>query len=39
MFALNILLQKCRDQRKDIFVYIDYEKAFERVEHASLQRY
>lgn len=37
LFALNILLQKCRDQRKDIYVcFIDYEKAFDRVQHGTL---
>lgn len=37
MFALNVLLQKCRDQRKDVFVcFIDYEKAFDRVQHEKL---
>jgi len=37
MFALNILLQKCRGQRKDIFVcFIDYEKALNRVQHEKL---
>lgn len=37
LFALNILLQKCRDQRKDVFVcFVDYEKAFDRVQHIQL---
>lgn len=37
LFALNVLLQKCRDQRKDIFVcFVDFEKAFDRVQHDKL---
>lgn len=37
LFAVNVLLQKCRDQRKDVFAcFIDYEKAFDRVQHSKL---
>lgn len=37
LFAVNVLLQKCRDQRKDVFAcFIDYEKAFDRVQHKKL---
>lgn len=37
LFAFNTLLQKCRDQRKDVFVcFVDYEKAFDRVQHDKL---
>lgn len=37
LFALNILLQKCRDQRKDVYMcFVDFEKAFDRVQHIKL---
>jgi len=37
LFGMNLLLQKCRDQRKDVFAcFIDYEKAFDRVQHDKL---
>lgn len=37
LFGANVLLQKCRDQRKDVFAcFIDYEKAFDRVRHSKL---
>lgn len=37
LFALNILLQKCRDQRKDVFAcFVDFEKAFDKVKHTEL---
>lgn len=35
--SLNVLLQKCRDQRKDVFVcFIDHEKVLDRVQHEKL---
>lgn len=35
--SLLILFQKCRDMRKDVYVcFIDYEKAFDRVNHTVL---
>lgn len=35
--AVSILFQKCRDMRRDIYVcFIDYEKAFDRVDHTLL---
>jgi len=35
LFGKN--LQKCRDQRKDVFAcFIDYEKVFDRVQHDKL---
>ena len=37
MLSVNILLQKCFDQRKHVHVcFIDYEKAFDRVWHDKL---
>lgn len=37
LFGINVFLQKCRDQRKDIFAcFIDYEKAFDRIQHRKL---
>lgn len=37
LFSLSVLLQKCRDQRKDVYLcFIDYEKAFDRVKHSPL---
>lgn len=37
LFGMNLLLQKCRDQRKDVFAcFIDYEKAFDRIQHDKL---
>jgi endonuclease/exonuclease/phosphatase family metal-dependent hydrolase len=39
LMAVNFLLQKCRDQRKEVFAcFIDYEKAFDRVKHADLMK-
>lgn len=35
--SLVILMQKCRDQQKDVYAcFIDYEKAFDRVQHNTL---
>ena len=35
MFRLFVQLQKCRDQRKDLYIcFIDYEKAFA---HSTIQ--
>nr|ADF18552.1 endonuclease-reverse transcriptase [Bombyx mori] len=37
LFALNVLVQKCRDMQTDVFLcFIDYEKAFDRVKHHQL---
>lgn len=37
IFTLQMLLQKCYDQRKDIFVcFIDLEKAFDTINHTKL---
>lgn len=37
LFGLTVLLQKCRDQRKDVYMcFIDYEKAFDRIKHPTL---
>ena len=37
LWAINVMLQKCRDQRKDIFAcFIDYEKAFDMVKPNDL---
>lgn len=37
LFGLNVLLQKCRDQTQDVHIcFIDYEKAFDRVQHTEL---
>ncbi|XP_077292468.1 uncharacterized protein LOC143915631 [Arctopsyche grandis] len=37
LFCMNVLLQKCRDFKKRIYVcFIDFEKAFDRVEHDKL---
>ncbi|CAG9834055.1 unnamed protein product, partial [Diabrotica balteata] len=37
IFALNILLQKFCDQRKDVFAcFVDFEKAFDKVQHVKL---
>lgn len=39
LFSLSVLLQKCRDQQKDIYMcFIDYEKAFDRIDHTALFR-
>lgn len=35
--VLNVLLQKCRDQRRNVYaVFRDYEKAFDRIQHDKL---
>ncbi|VEN57771.1 unnamed protein product [Callosobruchus maculatus] len=37
LFGLNVLLQKCRDQQRKVYIcFIDYEKAFDRVDHVKL---
>ena len=37
LFAVQVLVQKCRDMQKDIYLcFIDYEKAFDRVLHDRL---
>lgn len=37
LFGLVVLLQKCRDQQKNVYMcFIDYEKAFDRVDHKKL---
>lgn len=37
LFGFNVLLQKCRDQQKNIFLcFIDFEKAFDKVNHDKL---
>lgn len=39
LFSLTVLLQKCRDQRKDVYMcFIDYQKAFDCVKHTELIR-
>lgn len=37
LYSLNVLLQKCRDQQKDVCLcFIDYQKAFDSVKHTEL---
>lgn len=37
LVAIQVLVQKCYDQRKDVMLcFIDYEKAFDRVQHHKL---
>ncbi|XP_073824763.1 FERM domain containing isoform X3 [Musca autumnalis] len=37
LFCVQVLVQKCRDVNKDIFMcFIDYEKAFDTVQHDKL---
>ena len=37
MRNINVLFQKCRDQRKDVYAcFLDYEKAFDRVRHVEM---
>lgn len=37
LFGFNVLKQKCRDHRQDVFAcFVDYEKAFDRVRHNRL---
>lgn len=39
LFGLNVLFQKCGDQQKKVYIcFIDYEKAFDRVDHVELLR-
>ncbi len=39
LFAVNMLFQKCKDQRRDVFVrFLDYEKAFDLVKHEEIIR-
>lgn len=39
LFSLTVLLQKCRDQRKDVYLaFIDYQKAFDCISHTDLIR-
>lgn len=40
LFAINILIQKCWDMQMDVFLcFVDYEKAFDRVQHEVLVRH
>jgi len=37
LFAIQVLVQNCKDVQKDVFIgFIDYEKAFDRVQHNKL---
>ncbi len=37
LFTLQVLVQRCRDVNKDVFLcFIDYEKAFDRVQHQKM---
>jgi len=37
LFTLQVLVQRCRDVNKDVFLcFIDYEKAFDRVQHQKI---
>lgn len=37
LFAMQVLIQKCLDQQKDVYAcFIDYEKAFDTVNHDKL---
>ena len=37
LFAVKVLVQRCRDVNKDVYLlFIDYEKAFDRVQHDKL---
>jgi hypothetical protein len=37
LFSLQVLIQNCKEVQKDVFVcFIDYEKAFDRVQHNKL---
>lgn len=37
LFSIKLLIQKCYDQRQDVFVcFIDYQKAFDNVKHDIL---
>uniref|UniRef100_A0A8D8VC16 Craniofacial development protein 2 n=1 Tax=Cacopsylla melanoneura TaxID=428564 RepID=A0A8D8VC16_9HEMI len=37
LFAINVLFQRCRDVNCDVFVcFIDYQKAFDRVQHGKM---
>lgn len=37
LFGITVLLEKCRDQRKDVYLcFIDYEKAFDRIKHTAM---
>ena len=37
LFALSVLLQKCRDQQREVYLcFIDYTKAFDCVDHTTL---
>ena len=37
LVAIQVLVQKCYDQRKDVILcFIDYEKAFDKVQHSKL---
>lgn len=37
LFCMNVLLQKCKEFQKRVFVcFIDFEKAFDRVQHTQL---
>lgn len=34
LFMINVLFQKRRDQRRDVYIcFLDYEKAFDRIKH------
>ncbi|KAL0279224.1 UNVERIFIED_CONTAM: hypothetical protein PYX00_000829 [Menopon gallinae] len=37
LFAIQVLVQRCLDMNKDVFLcFIDYEKAFDRVQHEKM---
>lgn len=37
IFCLQVLLQRCLNQQKDVYLcFIDYEKAFDTVQHQKL---
>ena len=37
LFAIRVLVQNCRDVQKDVFLcFVDYEKAFDKVQHQKL---
>ena len=39
LFGIQVLIQNCRDVQKNIFLwFIDYEKAFDKVNHDKLNK-
>lgn len=37
LFAMQVLVQRCQDMNKDVYLcFIDYEKAFDRVQHTKM---